>query len=346
VNEYGPIAAHTGCTIAGLPRFLTALCAKISLCSLFNYSGPSLFTVFQESTIKTVFNLTWREFESEEQARQMAAGQKSPKLKSSLRPVSTTASAIPDGAAVAARRSCALLRVLTGLRRKAVSILLVRDFKALDAERSKHGGSAAWPRHRPLLQAVVLSTWELGSIQHAEYKGSVKREMDDLVKALGDPRVDDTTETKYSRTMREWRYIHKALLPGSPFMQSVAQAETENRHASSDCISVGEYLDFFYRAKQGFGRDAMYVINNVLLVPPKRGLDKKRHRLQKQVQNGLRQLQEMEPEDGLCFALLVAPTTGAPTLVRADGVHVVAAEPELSEVDSARTLVPGANSLA
>ena len=24
VNEYGPIAAHTGCTIAGLPRFLTA----------------------------------------------------------------------------------------------------------------------------------------------------------------------------------------------------------------------------------------------------------------------------------------------------------------------------------
>ena len=137
------------------------------------------------------------------------------------------------------------------------------------------------------------------------------------------------------------------------WVQGLGTAETENRHASSDGISVGEYLDSaaFSSAQPGFGRDAMYVINKRGLDPiaraererqreARRALGKKCRKLHKQVQDRLRQLQEMEPEDGLCFALLVAPITGAPTLVRADGVQVVAGKPELSEVDPACTLAP------
>jgi hypothetical protein len=47
VNEYGPIAAHTGCTITGLPRFLTA--SRQTLARKAHggrsFPGPSLYCV-------------------------------------------------------------------------------------------------------------------------------------------------------------------------------------------------------------------------------------------------------------------------------------------------------------
>ena len=163
------------------------------------------------------------------------------------------------------RRLNSLSRVLASLRRKSASILLERDFQALDKIRSEQrpsaaGASAAWSQHRTELRDVVDKyKWDLGSIcsggsQRFSMSTKVQKLVDTLVGALGTPAQEDA-EIESSRTITQWRHIHNALLPNSSFMVSVQQATAHVQQlpgpgtpapsgaAPAHDISVGEYLD-------------------------------------------------------------------------------------------------------
>jgi hypothetical protein len=104
-------------------------------------------------------------------------------------------------------------------------------------------------------------------------------------------------------------------------MNSVDQATAEHKRNCGQDISVGEFLDSraLVDARASFTLDAQYFINDVLPVPPPLALERKQRRLQGQIASCISALQELEPANGLSYALVVTPAGGTPLILRGDG---------------------------
>jgi hypothetical protein len=217
-----------------------------------------------------------------------------------------------DAAALSFRRRNDLKSVLDSLRRRAWTILLKLGFEALVT------GTVNERLWAQLRDAVTSCSFKLDRL--SDYKGHVRCHLDTLVKALGVPTPDDFASTS-GRTVAQWRLIYTALLPDSPFMNSVDQATAEHKRSGGQNISVGEYLDssVLVHARSSFTPDAQYFINDVLPVPQGRALDRKRTRLQARIASCISELQELEPANGLSYAFVVAPADGTPLILRGDG---------------------------
>ena len=218
--------------------------------------------------------------------------------------------------ALAFRHTNDLFKVLDSLRRRANSILLQHGFEALVA------GSVTDTVNRhdwqQLRDAVTSCSFKLDKV--GDYKGTVRRHLDDLVKKMGIPTSDDSASTD-GRTVAKWRLIYTALMPDSPFMKCVAIANAHHKSNGGVDILVGEFLDStaLVHARASFTLDAQYCIDDVLPVAPTKALGRKRKRLQNQIASCIRELQQLEPANGLSYALVVAPAGGTPHILRGDG---------------------------
>ena len=225
-------------------------------------------------------------------------------------------------AALAFRHRNDLKSVLDSLRRRAQAVLLKLGFEAL-VKGSLNFGSGNGPLWAQLQDAVTSCSFKLDRV--SDYKGNVRVHLDTLVEQMGIPTADDSASTS-GRTVAQWRLIYTALLPDSPFMNSVDQATAEHKlsgvflYGGQD-ISVGEFLDSraLVDARASFTLDAQYFINDVLPVPPPLALERKQRRLQGQIASCISALQELEPANGLSYALVVAPAGGTPLILRGDG---------------------------
>lgn len=261
---------------------------------------------------------------------------------------------------LAHRRINSLTRVLGSLRKKSASVLLERDFKALDKMRSEEGAPATWSKQRTALREVVDKfKWDLGSIcpegsHRATIPAGVRAQFDKLVGALGTPTQLDAA-IEESRTIAQWRHIHTALRPDSSFMASVQQATAVNVQqlpgpgipaplgaAPAHDISVGQYLDWYssLAPRPQFAVDALYVINNVLPAPTRRALDKRRRKLQRIINKCMVGLRELDAAEGFVYGFVVKPPAGHSTFLgpKAQFLHV--SEPVLSEVHSVPMILP------
>jgi hypothetical protein len=220
-------------------------------------------------------------------------------------------------AALAFRHRNDLKSVLDSLRRRAQAVLLKLGFEAL-VKGSLNFGSGNGPLWAQLQDAVTSCSFKLDRV--SDYKGNVRVHLDTLVEQMGISTADDSASTS-GRTVAQWRLIYTALLPDSPFMNSVDQATAEHKRSGGQNISVGEYLDssVLVHARSSFTPDAQYFINDVLPVPQGRALDRKRTRLQARIASCISELQELEPANGLSYAFVVAPADGTPLILRGDG---------------------------
>ena len=242
------------------------------------------------------------------------------------------------------RRLSKLNPVLHGLRSTAVNTLLVHDVRARGDLQQACSATAATAQ--AALQGVAATVFNPNDIKHDRYKGHVKRDLDLVIGQLSRDLPQDSVTVLHSRTVAEWRQIYRALQHGSSLMKAVQHAEGRHEHdvfqtgaaaVRAPALTVGQLLDQVAGAgRDGLDNDALYVLTKVLPCSSKAKLQARRRHLQQEVLSSMSALQSLEPMGGLQFALVALAGEGAPSIFRADGVHVTATSSVFSQVRGAR----------